>query len=172
MDAESAVVALVLSAHAWLAGSEAGGREPAHAAASSVAIATPSNATESGGRTRTEPTNPSTLSAAGALTLQLLELRSYGRDVPVERGLVTRAQAKISSIRRDGRFAIANRCPESTLFAEVSCGNGACLRPGRNGPPLGAGFSETCAAMSCCADILPANGCRPASSSYAITPHA
>ena len=37
---------------------------------------------------------------------------------------------------------------------------------------IGAGVSVRCAAMSCCAVVRPANGCAPASSSYAITPHA
>ena len=37
---------------------------------------------------------------------------------------------------------------------------------------IGAGVSVMWAAMSCCADALPANGWRPARSSYAITPQA
>ena len=137
MDAESGVVALVTIAHAWVAGIGAGGREPAHAVASSVAIATPINPTVSGGRTRTEPTNSSTLSAAGALLLQLRELRPDGCYVAVERRLVTCPQAKVPPVRGDGRFAITNRCSESTLVTEVSCVNGTSLRPGRNGPPFG-----------------------------------
>ena len=36
----------------------------------------------------------------------------------------------------------------------------------------GAGVSPKCAAMSCCGVVFPANGCCPASSSYATTPHA
>ena len=37
---------------------------------------------------------------------------------------------------------------------------------------IGRGFSEICAAIICCAVFLAANGCVPASNSYAITPHA
>src|SRR5262245_33862496 len=60
-------------------------------------------------------------SAAGALTFELLELCTYSSDVAVERWLVTRTQAKVSAIRRDGRFAIADKPSQSTLFAQVGC---------------------------------------------------
>jgi len=36
----------------------------------------------------------------------------------------------------------------------------------------GFGVSPMCAAISCCTVVFPANGCAPARSSYAITPHA
>jgi hypothetical protein len=136
MDAESTGAELLESVQGSPAGSGAGRRGPPHAVVSSVAIVTTTDGSKPVRRTRTEPTNSSTMSAAGALTLQLFELRPYGCYVAVERWLVTRTQAKVSPVRRDCRFAITNRCSESTLFAQVSCVNGACLRPGRNGPPL------------------------------------
>ena len=75
-------------------------------------------------------------SAAGALTRELLELRSHRCDVAVERRLVTRAQAKVSPVRHDGRFAIAGQPSQSTLFAQVGCVQAYFCRIGRDSPTL------------------------------------
>jgi len=85
MDAESAGVALVMSAQASPAGSGAGARLLPHAVASTVAIMTATDGSKPRGRISTKPTNS-----------------------PI-------------TIRRDGRFAITNRCSESTLLAQVGC---------------------------------------------------
>ena len=74
-------------------------------------------------------------SAAGALALELLELRSYGCDIAIEHGFVMRTQAQVSAIRRDGRFAIADQPSQSTLFAQVGCVQDA-LRARRDSPTL------------------------------------
>jgi hypothetical protein len=90
MEAESTAVGLVTSTHASLAGTGTGARDPPHAVVNSVAIVTtPNDRSKTRGRTHTEPANSPKTSAPGALTFQLLELRSYGRDVAIERGLVT-----------------------------------------------------------------------------------
>ena len=150
MDAESTVAALVINAHASLAGSGAGSREPPHAVDSSVVIVTTIDGSKRGGRTRTKPDNSSMTSAAGALTLQLLELRSHGGHIAVECRLVARAQTKISPIRRDGRFTITNRCCESTLFAQVCCGERPIDRVVGERPPL-----RRIVCLSCVAGALP-----------------
>jgi hypothetical protein len=51
-------------------------------------------------------------------------------------GALTRAQAKVSPVRHDGRFAIAGQPSQSTLFAQVGCVQAHFCRIGRDSPTL------------------------------------